>query len=188
MDEGVLFESKLAWLRWLETHHTDTQNLWLKIAKKNSGAESVTYAEALDIALCFGWIDGQKRPFDERFFLQRFSIRGKNSIWSKINREKVLVLTEAGEMRPQGLAEVERAKANGRWDAAYDGSKTIQVPKDLEVALVANPKAMAFFKTLNAQNRYAILFRIGNVKKAETRAHNIAKFVAMLEQGKTIYP
>lgn len=188
MDESLLFSDKMQWLRWLEVHHANAQNLWLKIAKKNSGPVSVTYAEALDVALCFGWIDGQKRSFDERFFLQRFSVRGRASIWSKINREKVLALIEAGEMRPAGLAEVERAKANGRWEAAYEGAKNIQVPADLEVALAASPKALAFFKTLNAQNRFTILFRIGNVKIADTRAKNIAKFVLMLEQGKSVYP
>ena len=188
MDESQLFEGKMEWLRWLEAYHASAQSLWLKIAKKNSGVTSVTYNEALDVALCFGWIDSQKLPLDERFFLQRFSVRGKASIWSKINRDKVLALIGSGEMRAAGLAEVERAKANGRWEAAYQGSKNIQVPADLEAALLANSKAHAFFKTLNAQNRHAILFRIGNVKKTETRARNIMKFVTMLEQGKTIYP
>jgi uncharacterized protein YdeI (YjbR/CyaY-like superfamily) len=187
VDEALIFDGPDTGRVWLEAIHKTASSLWLMIAKKNANVTIITYAEALDVALCYGWIDGHKKAHDKRYFLQRLSPRGKNSIWSKINRAKVLALINRGLMQEQGLLEIERAKANGRWDAAYDGAKTIGVPPDFAAALEANSKANAFFKTINSQNRFAILFRIGNAKRAETRAKKIAKFVTMLEQGELIY-
>jgi uncharacterized protein YdeI (YjbR/CyaY-like superfamily) len=162
--------------------------VWIKVAKKASGIESVTTAEALDVALCFGWIDSRREALDEQYFLQRYTPRQPRGRWSRINREKVERLTAEGRMRPAGLAEVERAKADGRWDAAYDGQRAATVPDDLQRELDARPGAKAFFETLNSQNRYAILYRLDDAKKPETRARRLAKFVAMLEAGETIYP
>jgi uncharacterized protein YdeI (YjbR/CyaY-like superfamily) len=146
------------------------------------------YAQALDVALCYGWIDGQKGKFDDQHWLQRFTPRRPKSRWSKINRDKVAALTEQGRMQPAGLAEVERAKADGRWQAAYDGQRTSSVPDDLLAALAANPAAAEFFATLDRQNRFAILYRIQDVKKPETRARRVEKYVAMLAEGKKLYP
>ncbi|MCP3059223.1 YdeI/OmpD-associated family protein [Myxococcus sp. K38C18041901] len=182
----VFFESPAAFDRWMEKHHT-TRGAWLKFTKKGHSPTSVTYQEALEVALIWGWIDGQKGRFDETAYLLRFTPRGPRSIWSKINREKVLALIDAGKMRPTGLAEVENAKKNGRWDAAYDSARTATVPEDLAQALAANPRAQAFFATLNSVNRYAILFRIQNVKKAETRARKIAEYVDMLARNEKIH-
>jgi len=176
------------WRRWLAAHAADSDGIRLAIAKKGGDHASVSYAEAIDEALCVGWIDGQKWALDEHYFLQGFGPRRARSIWSRINRDKALALIEAGRMLPPGLAEVERAKADGRWDAAYAGSKTIEVPTELRTALDAEPRAAAFFETLSAQNRFAILFRIGNVKTEVARARNVAKFVDMLSRGETIYP
>ena len=176
------------WRRWLAANAADSDGIRLAIAKKGGDHSSVSYAEAIDEALCVGWIDGQKWALDEHYFLQGFGPRRARSIWSRINRDKALALIEAGRMRPPGLAEVERAKADGRWDAAYAGSKTIEVPPELRAALDAEPPAAAFFETLSAQNRFAILFRLGNVKKAETRARKVDEYVAMLARGETIYP
>ena len=186
--EVLLFGDANAWERWLAANHDKSQGVYLAIAKKESGRASVTHQEALDVALCHGWIDGVRNKLDEVSFLQSFGPRRSRSTWSVINRDKVAALIAAGRMRPAGQAEIDRAKADGRWDAAYAGSKTIQVPEDLAKALAANPKAKAFFATLSSQNRYAILFRLGNVKKAETRVRNLVKFVGMLERGETIYP
>lgn len=176
------------WRLWLAAHAAESDGIRLAIAKKGGAHSSVSYAEAVDEALCVGWIDGQKWPLDEHHFLQGFGPRRARSIWSVINRDKAIALIEAGRMRPAGLAEVERAKADGRWDAAYAGSKTIEVPAGLRAALDADPRAAAFFETLSSQNRYAILFRIANVKTDAARARNIEKFVAMLARGETIYP
>jgi len=176
------------WRQWLAAHAHESDGIRLAIAKKGGDHSSVSYADALDEALCVGWIDGQKWPLDEHHFLQGFGPRRARSIWSAINRDKATGLIEAGRMQPSGLAEVERARADGRWDAAYAGSKTIEVPEELLAALEANPAAAAFFETLSSQNRYAILFRLHSVKKAETRARNVEKFVAMLARGETIYP
>jgi uncharacterized protein YdeI (YjbR/CyaY-like superfamily) len=162
--------------------------VWLKIAKKGAGIDSVSYAEALEVALCYGWIDGQKGRFDDEHWLQRFTARKAASRWSKINRDKATELIERGEMRPAGLREVERAKADGRWDAAYAGQGTATVPDDLRRALDANDRARAFFATLDAANRYAILYRVQDAKKPETRARRIAKYVAMLAEHDTIHP
>lgn len=176
------------WRRWLAANAAESDGIRLAIAKKGGDHRSVSYAEALDEALCVGWIDGQKWSLDEHHFLQGFGPRRPRSIWSAINRDKAIALIAAGRMQPAGLAEVERAKADGRWDAAYAGSKTIEVPAELRAALDAEPRAAAFFETLSSQNRFAILFRIGNVKTEAARARNVAKFVDRLSRGETIYP
>ena len=184
----IRFASAAEWEQWLEANHLASGGVWIKMAKKDAGIESVRYPEVLESALCFGWIDGRREALDERFFLQRFTPRRPRSRWSRINREKVERLTEDRRMRPAGLAEVQRAKADGRWKAAYEGQKSITVPDDLQSELDARPKAKAFFAELGAQNRYAILYRLHDAKKPETRARRLAKFVAMLEAGETIYP
>lgn len=173
---------------WLEREHAETPGLWIAIAKKASGVKSITHTEALDVALCFGWIDGQRRSHDETYFLQRFTPRRSRSPWSEINQVKIRVLTEAGRMKSAGQSEVDRAKRDGRWDAAYKGSRTIEVPEDLQSELDDDPKAAAFFATLKSQNRYAILYRIGEAKRPVTRARRIAKFMDMLRNGETHYP
>jgi uncharacterized protein YdeI (YjbR/CyaY-like superfamily) len=182
------FRSGNEWERWLDANHADSKGVWIKIAKKGSGIESVSHPRALEGALCFGWIDGRREALDERYFLQRFSPRGPRSRWSKINREKAERLTAEGRMRPAGLAEVERAKQDGRWDAAYDSPSKIAVPDDLRRELDARPAARASFEQLNSQNRYAILYRLHDAKRPETRARRLAKFVAMLEAGEKLYP
>jgi uncharacterized protein YdeI (YjbR/CyaY-like superfamily) len=181
------FARASAWAAWLAKHHKTAAGVWLRIAKKGSDVPSVTKAEALELALCYGWIDGQGRSDDATWWLQKFTPRRKRSIWSKINREKALALIEAGRMQPAGLAEVERAKADGRWDAAYDSPRTIEVPPDLKAALDRNKRASAFFATLDKANRYAVLWRIHTAKKAETRATRITRLVAMLAKGETIH-
>ncbi|GGF24256.1 YdeI/OmpD-associated family protein [Subtercola lobariae] len=180
--------SAVTWAAWLAAHHDESEGVRLAIAKKGGAHPSVSYAEALDEALCYGWIDGQKGALDDHHFLQNFGPRRPQSIWSKINVDKAEALIAADRMQPAGLAEIERAKANGRWQAAYAGSKTIEVPDDLLIALAPNPTATAFFEQLSGTNRYAILFRIGNVKRPETRARKIAEYVAMLARHETIYP
>ena len=181
------FASPAAWEAWLEREHAAAPGLWLKIAKKGSGIATVTYAEALDVALCFGWIDGQKRAFDETWFLQRFTPRTRGSRWSQINVGHVERLTSAGHMRPAGLAQVEAARADGRWAAAYAGQRSATVPPDLQAALDANATAAAFFATLRGANRYAILYRVQDAKRPETRARRIARFVEMLARGETLH-
>jgi uncharacterized protein YdeI (YjbR/CyaY-like superfamily) len=160
----------------------------MKIAKKGSGVETIDYPGALETALCFGWIDAQKAPFDDSFWLQRFTRRKPRSKWSKINRGKAEELISRGRMRPTGMSEVERARADGRWEAAYDGQRSATVPEDLQAALDGNQRAREFFETLNSVNRYAILYRIQEAKKPETRARRIEKFVTMLEEGRKPYP
>jgi uncharacterized protein YdeI (YjbR/CyaY-like superfamily) len=187
--EPVLsFASKDTWESWLTSHHASSAGLWLKIAKKDVGVCTVSYPEALEVALCFGWIDGQKAALDDIHWLQRFTPRRARSKWSKINRDKAQALIEAGQMRPAGLREVELAKADGRWDAAYQGQRSITVPPDLAEALAANAAAEAFFATLNSANRYAILYRVNDAKRPETRSRRIASYVAMLANGETIHP
>lgn len=158
------------------------------MAKKDSGITSVNHAEALEVALCYGWIDGQRKAEDSKYFLQRFTPRTPRSTWSKINRDKALKLIEEGRMQPAGLAEVDRARADGRWDAAYDAQSVATVPPDLQAALNAKPKAAAFFAKLDSRNRYAVLFRTQGAKKPETRARRIAQFVEMLAKGEKIHP
>ena len=182
------FASRGAWEVFLEEQHAPSDGLWLKIAKKGSGIESVTYGQAVEVALCYGWIDGQARRFDEYYYLQRFTPRRPGSKWSKVNREKVTALMERGEIKAAGLREVERARADGRWDAAYDSPSTATVPGDLQRELDRSPRAAEAFAGLNSSNRYAILYGIQDAKKPETRARRIAKFVAMLEAGEKPHP
>jgi uncharacterized protein YdeI (YjbR/CyaY-like superfamily) len=181
------FASKTRYASWLAKQHSTSTGVWLKLAKKDSGIPSVTYEEALDVALCYGWIDGQKKGFDDKYWLQKFTQRGAKSIWSKINTEKVERLIASGEMKPAGLRAVEAAKQDGRWDAAYSSQKNMTVPEDFQAALDKNKKAKAFFGTLNSVNRYAILFRIETAKRAETRIRRIQQFVEMLERGERLY-
>jgi uncharacterized protein YdeI (YjbR/CyaY-like superfamily) len=184
----IAFASEGDWADWLRTNHDSSRGLWLKIAKKGSGIEGVSYAQALEAALCFGWIDGQKGALDERYWLQRFTPRGPRSKWSEINRDKAEELVSQGRMTPAGLSEMERAKRDGRWEAAYAGQKRIVVPPDLTAELERRPTAKAFFETLDSANRYAILYRIHDAKRPDTRARRIAKFVAMLEAGERVHP
>jgi uncharacterized protein YdeI (YjbR/CyaY-like superfamily) len=184
----IAFASKSKWKTWLEGNHTESIGLWLKIAKKDAKAETVTYDEALVVALCYGWIDGQKKPCDRDYWLQRFTPRKANSRWSKVNCAKALELIKNEQMKPAGLREVERARADGRWDAAYDAQSAAQVPDDLQREMNKRPAAKAFFSSLDARNRYAILYRIHGAKKPETRAQRIKKFVDMLAAKETIYP
>jgi uncharacterized protein YdeI (YjbR/CyaY-like superfamily) len=177
-----------AWESWLAQQHGSSPGVWLKIAKKGSEATGVSYPEALEVALCYGWIDGQKGALDGEYWLQRFTPRKPGSRWSKINTEKAGELIEAGRMQPAGMREVELAREDGRWDAAYAGQRSAAVPEDLERALAGNEAARAFFATLSSVNRYAILHRIGEAKRPETRARRIAKYVAMLAAHETIYP
>jgi uncharacterized protein YdeI (YjbR/CyaY-like superfamily) len=186
----ITFEDQQAWEAWLDEHHIDSKGLWLKIAKKGTGIPSAQYPEALESALClcYGWIDGQKASLDETYWLQKFTPRRPKSGWSKINRQKAEELIADGRMRPAGMQQVELAKADGRWDAAYDSQSTIAVPDDLQQALDKNPKAKAFFATLNGANRYAILYRIQTAKKPETRSARIEKFMDMLSKNEKLYP
>ena len=184
----LLFASQHEWEVWLHEHHAASRGVWLRHAKKASGLQSVSYAEALDVALCYGWIDGQKKSYDESSWLQKWTPRGAKSIWSKVNREKVQQLTDSGRMQPAGMAAVEAAKQDGHWDAAYDSPSQATVPDDFQAALDRNPQANAFFATLNKQNKYAILWRIQTAKKAETRAKRIQQFVDMLERHEKLYP
>jgi len=181
------FASAAAWEAWLEDHHVESKGVWIKMAKMDAGIESVRYPEVLDSALCFGWIDGRRDALDERYFLQRFTPRRPRSRWSRINRDKAERLIAEGRMRPAGLAEVEQARADGRWEAAYEGQRSITVPEDLQRELDARPDAKAFFAGLTSQNRYAILYRLQDAKRPETRARRLAQFVAMLEAGERIY-
>ncbi|WP_163996563.1 YdeI/OmpD-associated family protein [Pyxidicoccus caerfyrddinensis] len=183
----VPFESQRAWETWLAANHASSRGVWMKLAKKAAGVPSVTYPEALDVALAWGWIDGQKGSFDDAWWLQKFTPRGAKSVWSKVNREKVQALVDAGKMKPTGLAAVELAKADGRWDAAYDSPSKATAPEDLVAAFTANPKAAAFFATLNATNRYAVLWRVQTAKKPETRARRISDLVAMLARHEKIH-
>ena len=190
-DDGLptlAFAAQQEWEAWLEAHHADSAGLWLKIAKKEAGGHSLTYAEALESALCYGWIDGQKAALDEQHWLQKFTPRRARSVWSKVNRAKAEALIAASRMRPDGLRQVELAQADGRWDAAYDGQSTAAVPTDLQTALDDNPDARAFFGTLDRVNRYAILYRIQTAKRPETRAARIQKFVEMLSRREKIHP
>ena len=184
----ISFDTGAAWESWLQAEHASSPGVWLKIAKKGAGALTVTYPEALAVALCFGWIDGQKGRLDDDYWLQRFTPRKPGSRWSRINTDKAAELIEAGRMRPAGLAEVERARADGRWAAAYEPQSTSAVPDDLAAELARDESARAFFETLNGANRYAILYRIGSAQRPETRARRIAKYVAMLAEHKKIYP
>jgi uncharacterized protein YdeI (YjbR/CyaY-like superfamily) len=181
------FKNAEAWESWLEENQTATDGLWMRIAKKASGVRSITYPEAVEVALCYGWIDGQKKPESETTWLQRFVPRRPRSLWSKINREKALALIASGKMRPAGLKEIDRARTDGRWEAAYNSPKDAPIHPDFQNALNENPRAKAFFSTVNAANRYAIVWRLHTAKKAETRERLTRKFIEMLEKGETLH-
>jgi uncharacterized protein YdeI (YjbR/CyaY-like superfamily) len=187
-DSILLFSGPKGWLTWLDAHHGASSGVWLRIAKKGSALRSVSYAEALEAALCYGWIDGQKKPESEQAWLQRFVPRRPKSIWSKVNRAKAMALIEAGRMQAAGLEQVARAKQDGRWEAAYDSPASAEVPADLQAALDGNARAAEFFQTLDRANRYAVLWRVQTAKKAETRARRIAQFVEMLERHEKLHP
>jgi uncharacterized protein YdeI (YjbR/CyaY-like superfamily) len=174
------------WESWLASNHAGSPGAWLKIAKRGSGRVTVSYAQALEIAICFGWIDGQKRPFDESFWLQRFTPRGARSKWSQVNRQKATDLIAAGRMREAGHAQLQTAKADGRWDAAYEPQSRATVPDDLKLALDANPAAREFFATLTGVRRYAFLYRLQNVKTPAARARRIAAYVELLGRRGTL--
>jgi uncharacterized protein YdeI (YjbR/CyaY-like superfamily) len=185
--EVLPFASKDEFAAWLEAEHARADGVWIKFAKKGTSIETVVYAEALEVALCYGWIDGQVKRFDDRYYLQKFTPRRARSRWSKINVSKATALIEAGLMRPAGLAEVERAKADGRWDAAYAPPSRIEVPPDLQAELDKDPGAAEFFASLSSQNRYAILYRLHDAKKPETRARRLEQFVGMLKRRETVW-
>jgi uncharacterized protein YdeI (YjbR/CyaY-like superfamily) len=184
----LTFASVEEWEAWLEENHDSSDGVWLKLAKKGSGIESVDNDEALDVALCFGWINARRESLDDDYYLQRYTPRRVRSKWSRINVDKVAELTAAGRMRPAGLAEVERAKADGRWDAAYEPPSRMRVPDDLERELAARPRAREVFESLDSANRYAILYGLDDAKRPETRARRLAKFVAKLEAGERSNP
>jgi len=188
VDDPLPFGDRAAWRAWLAANHASSDGVWIKFAKKASGIPTVVYAEAVEEALIHGWIDGQAKRVDDDFYMQRFTPRRAQSRWSKINRAKAEKLIAEGRMAPAGLAEVERARADGRWDRAYDSPTTATVPDDLRAALDAEPAAAERFEALDGNNRYAILHRIQDAKRAETRARRIAQFVAMLARGETLYP
>jgi uncharacterized protein YdeI (YjbR/CyaY-like superfamily) len=181
------FADAAAWEAWLAAQPADSKGAWLKLAKQNAGSACVGKAQAIDGALCHGWIDGQLNPFDDAWWLIRFTPRKPRSKWSEKNRKRAEQLLAEERMAPAGLAEIDAAKADGRWGAAYASASTADVPKDLAAALDADPKARAFFDTLTGANRYAILYRVYDAKKPETRAARIAKFVAMCAAGETIH-
>jgi uncharacterized protein YdeI (YjbR/CyaY-like superfamily) len=183
----VQCDDQAAFAAWLERNHAQSQGVWLKLAKKASQTKTVTYAEAVEEALCYGWIDGQVARHDESFYLQRFTPRRKRSAWSRINRDKATRLIEQKRMKPAGLRQIQAAKDDGRWEAAYEPQSAATVPADLQEALDGNPKAKAFFETLTGQNRYAILYRIQAAKRPETRTRRIAEYVAMLAEGRTLH-
>jgi len=183
----LAFASQTEWEAWLDGEHASSDGVWLKFAKKGSGVESVVYAEALEVALCYGWIDSQVKSLDERFYLQRFTPRRGRSKWSRVNRDKIEKLTKQGRMKPAGLAQVELAKADGRWEAAYASPANAEVPDDLQAALDGNAKAAEFWASLNKSNRFAILYQLQDAKKPETRARRLEKFMGMLERGEKLY-
>lgn len=188
-DLPILYcEDVLSFEHWLGDNFDSSPGIWLQIAKKDSGMNSVTYKEALDIALCYGWIDSQKEKLDEVFWIQRFTPRKTSSIWSKVNKEKAELLIAKGRMKPSGFKAIETAKQNGQWDKAYESQRNASLPEDLAIELERNNKAKTFYDSLDSQNKYAILFRIHQAKKQETRMKRIQQFVAMLEKGETLYP
>jgi uncharacterized protein YdeI (YjbR/CyaY-like superfamily) len=186
--QPLLFPHQKAWAAWLARNHDKSPGVWVRLAKKASGIPSVSYSEALEVALCHGWIDARKKSESETTWLQQFTPRATKSIWSKINREKAMALVKAGRMKRAGLAQIERAKKDGRWEAAYDSPSSATAPPELQAALDQNARAKAFYATLDSQNRYAILFRIQTAKKPETRAKRIQRFVEMLENNEKLHP
>jgi uncharacterized protein YdeI (YjbR/CyaY-like superfamily) len=185
--EILQFETPSGWTKWLENKHSQPDGVWLKFSKKNSGETTINYAEALEVALCYGWIDSQVKAFDEKFYLQKFTPRRAKSIWSKINVEKAENLIETGKMKPAGLAQVDAAKADGRWQAAYESPSTAEMPGYFIKALAGNPKAKAFFETISKGNRYAIAWRLHQAKREETKQRLTQKYIDMLEKGKTLH-
>lgn len=183
-----MFPKQEAWDTWLEAHHAASAGIWLRLARNASAAQLMSYSEALEVALCYGWIDAQRKSESENAWLQKFTPRASRSMWSKINRQKALALIRSGRMKPAGLQEVERAQKDGRWDRAYDSPSTATVPSDFQAALDLNARAKAFFTALDRRNRYAILFRIQTVKKRETRAKRIEQFITMLERNQKLHP
>jgi uncharacterized protein YdeI (YjbR/CyaY-like superfamily) len=175
------------WERWLEAHHADAADAWVKIAKKGSGVTTVHYPEVLDTAVCFGWIDAVRRALDDTYFLQRFTPRGPRSKWSQVNREKALTLAEAGRMRPAGHAQVQAARSDGRWDAAYAPQSRAEIPPDFQKALDTEPQAREFFATVKGQARYAFLYRLHNVKTEKARERRIANYIELLRAGRTLF-
>jgi uncharacterized protein YdeI (YjbR/CyaY-like superfamily) len=184
----ISFATQQDWESWLKEHHTATRGMWLKIAKKDTGIPSLSYAEAVESALCYGWIDGQKAAGDEQYWLLKFTPRGPKSMWSKVNCDKATALLASDRMQPAGIRQVELAKADGRWETAYDSQSKISIPDDFQRELDNNQKAQEFFTTLNSVNRYAILFRIQTAKKPETRSARIKKFIEMLSNNQKLYP
>jgi uncharacterized protein YdeI (YjbR/CyaY-like superfamily) len=185
----LVVRDRAAWRRWLGSHHAESRGVWLVLAKKGTTKPTrLSYDQALEEALCHGWIDGQAGRRDERTYKQRFTPRRRRSAWSKRNTDRAERLLAEGRMHPAGIAEVERARADGRWEAAYGGSAEIEVPQELAAALAAEPRAQAMFEALSGQNRYAILYRLATAKRADTRARRLEQFVAMLARGETIYP
>lgn len=183
----LFFADQHAFEAWMEAHHASSSGIWLKLAKKGAGIQSVTRAEAIDVALCYGWIDGQAASVDDTYWLQRFTPRRPGSKWSMVNRRKVAELEAQGRMKPAGLREVEAAKRDGRWERAYPSPQEMTVPEDLQRKLDEHPRAAAFFAGLDSRNRYAILYRIHDAKRPETRARRIERFVAMLDAHETLY-
>ena len=186
--EVHVFAGTDEWHSWLKKHHAKNTGVWLRIGKKNSGLVTISYGEAVETALCHGWIDAIRKSYDAVSFVQRFTPRKPRSIWSQVNRERVIALIKAGAVMPSGLAAVEVAKANGEWDRAYSPASIITEPKDLLAALRKRPRAKAFYATITAQNRYAILHRLEKAAKPETRAKRLAQFVEMLERKEVFYP
>ncbi len=181
------FKTQKDFASWLDRNHDKSSGLWVRIAKKGSGIKSLTYAEALEAALCYGWIDGLKKPESEKAWLQRFVRRRPKSLWSKINRDKALALIAASQMKAAGHAEIERAKKDGRWEAAYDSQSKATIPTDLQQELDRNPTAAEFFRTLDRINRYAIIWRVQTARTAETRQNRVRSFIEMLEKGKKLH-
>ncbi len=184
----LTFSSQAEWEHWIAQNGGTSTEAWLRLSKKGAEQPTLTYEQAIESALCYGWIDGQKQAESEKYWLQRFTPRSPKGIWSKLNKNRAEALIAAGRMRQPGLREIERAKKNGRWDAAYTSASTSTVPDDLQAALDANPEAKTFFAALNSRNRYAILFRVQNARKPETRARKIEEFVSMLNRGESFYP
>jgi uncharacterized protein YdeI (YjbR/CyaY-like superfamily) len=183
----LAFASLAEWEAWLDAEHARSDGVWIKFAKKGSGVPTVLYPEAVEAALCYGWIDSQMKSLDERFYIQKFTPRRAKSKWSRVNREKIEELMKQGRMRPAGLAEVELAKADGRWEAAYSSPANVEIPDDLQQALDASPKAAEFWAVLNKSNRYAVVYQLEDAKKPETRARRLEKFMGMLERGEKLY-
>lgn len=183
-----LFEDQLAFETWLELNHSSSPGIWLQIAKKGSRIESITYDQAVESGLCYGWIDSQKEKLDDKSWIQRFTPRGAKSIWSKINKDRAEALIESGRMKPSGLKAIDAAKKNGEWDKAYEPQSNATIPEDFALELERNADAKAFYETLDRQNKYAISFRIHTAKKQETRVKRIQEFIMMLQNGEKIYP